>query len=90
MTVLDAPRVDTIILDETILDEEPGCQSAQGCDKTADWSCVMRCCGQSSLLCDPCVGKARMVADGHYITCAGCGHRFGWTQFERVVRTLPL
>jgi hypothetical protein len=26
VTVLDTPRVDTIILDETILDEEPGCQ----------------------------------------------------------------
>jgi hypothetical protein len=95
MTVLDAPRVDTIILDETILnetilDDDPGCQSAQGCDKTADWSCVMRCCGQSSLLCDPCVGKARMVADGRYITCADCRHCFGFARFETIVRTVPL
>jgi hypothetical protein len=90
MTVLDTPRVDTIILDETILNDDPSCQAAYGCDRTAEWSCVMRCCGDSASLCDPCVGKARKVADGCFITCARCGHRFGWTRFELVVRTNPI
>jgi hypothetical protein len=90
VSVLDTPRVDTIILDETILDDDPSCQAAYGCDKTAEWSCVMRCCGDSACLCAGCLAKARKVADGHYITCSSCGHCFGFARFETIVRTVPL
>jgi hypothetical protein len=41
MTVLDAPRVDTIILDETILDETAKCEAAhkyeEHCSVTAEY-----------------------------------------------------
>lgn len=90
MTVLDTPRVDTIILDETILNEDPGCQSAQGCDKTAEWSCVMRCCGDSACLCAACLARSRRATEGHFIICSSCGHRFGYARFETIVRTNPI
>lgn len=70
--------------------EEPKCASALGCDKNAEWSCVMRCCGESSLLCGECVNIARSNVDGFNIRCLACRHNFGITRFELVVRTIPL
>jgi hypothetical protein len=90
MSVLDTPRVDTIILDETILNDDPSCQSAQGCDKTAEWSCVMRCCGNSACLCSTCLAMSSKAVEAHYIICASCGHRFGYARYETIVRTVPL
>lgn len=76
---------------ESWMDDEPGCMSALGCDKTAQWSCMMRCCGDSALLCDTCLDKARSLIDGKCtIKCRLCGHYFGVVCFEQVVRAIPL
>ena len=86
--VLDKPVVDT--LEETWLDDEPGCQSATGCSHTAEWNCVMRCCGQSASLCTRCLMQARKVAEARYITCATCGHVHGYANFNQIVRVSPI
>jgi hypothetical protein len=48
MTVLDAPRVDTIILDETILDETASCTFD---DNPAVWIAGCRRCPRHALWC---------------------------------------
>lgn len=88
--VLDKPTVDPVVLDETILDDDPACQSATGCERSAEWSCVMRCCGHAASLCSPCTDTAKRVAEGYYITCRQCGHVHGYVPFHKIVAVNPI
>jgi ribosomal protein S27AE len=87
MTVLDTPRVDTIILDETILKDEPNCESAH-CRRCGRGShratfTVRLTCGSQMLACATRVREYR--ATDHRIKCTKCGGQvhmtadFGYT-----------
>jgi hypothetical protein len=75
VTVLDTPRVDTIILDETILAGEPKCESAH-CRKhgrgphPATFT-VRLSCGSQMLACTTRVLEYRSV--DYRIKCTRCG-----------------
>jgi hypothetical protein len=76
--------VDTNIDEEVLLfhdfEFETPCESTDGCDNTAEWRLVRKCCGWVSLLCDPC-----KVADENWldawgmlggVDCTECGTHF--------------
>jgi hypothetical protein len=81
VTVLDTPRVDTIILDETILDDTVECRLQ---DAAASWLWVMRCCGTETMLCDghdanAFTGANKAILEAHrYWLCDHCGADFGY------------
>jgi DNA-directed RNA polymerase subunit RPC12/RpoP len=88
VTVLDTPRVDTIILDETILNGEPKCESAQcqihgrGVHPAA--FTVRLSCGKQMLACARRVLEYRSAEKA--IRCTKCGGKrvhftsdFGYT-----------
>jgi hypothetical protein len=77
-------------LNETWLDDEPGCQSAQGCSHAAEWNCVMRCCPASATLCTRCLIRSKEATRNAYITCAGCGHMHGYADYHQIVRVNPI
>jgi hypothetical protein len=75
MSVLDAPRVDTIILDETILEGEPKCESTQ-CHRLGRGSHpaafnVRLSCGSQMLACATRVREYQ--AREKLIKCTKCG-----------------
>lgn len=82
--------LELVVLDETILDDTAKCGSALGCDSTAEWSCVMRCCGDGSPLCTRCLIRAKGVVAGRPIECMSCRHYFGYVDFNEIVRVNPI
>jgi hypothetical protein len=76
MTVLNAPRVDTIILDETILDDVPGCISQhRNTTCSVDIAYIIRSCTTLGPTCaahveDVNFGMLAKFAAG--MTCGGC------------------
>lgn len=81
---------ETVVLDETIFDDTAKCGSALGCDSTAEWACVMRCCGNGAVLCTRCLLIAKKNADGYNIECMSCHHYFGYVDFNEIVRVNPI
>jgi hypothetical protein len=81
VTVLDAPRVDTIILDETILNDTVECESPH-CHHIGRGShpaafTVRLSCGSQQLACTTRVHEYRTV--DHLIRCTRCGFQFHLT-----------
>jgi hypothetical protein len=87
MTVLDAPRVDTIILDETILNGEPKCESTHchthGRGSHPAMFTVRLSCGKQMLACTMRV--LEFQTRDQLIKCTKCGGQqhftadFGYT-----------
>jgi hypothetical protein len=81
VTVLDAPRVDTIILDETILNETVECRLQ---DAEAAWLWTMRCCGSEVMLCDDhdanayAAASKQILQPHRFFVCSECSHDFGY------------
>jgi hypothetical protein len=77
MTVLDAPRVDTIILDETILEGDPKCESTHchlhGRGAHPATFTVRLSCGIQMLACTTRVREYK--AEDKRIKCTKCGGR---------------
>jgi hypothetical protein len=81
MTVLDAPRVDTIILDETILDDTVECESPH-CHHIGRGShpaafTVRLSCGSQQLSCTTRVHEYRTV--DQIIMCTRCELQYHFT-----------
>lgn len=80
MTVIDKPDVDTVILDETILDKVLPCVEA---DAGASWLWRIKCCGEPTYLCDVHEERARQAVataagSNAMCVCGLCGHKFGF------------
>lgn len=93
MTVLDAPTINTTILDEFELHEELPCYHE---DAGATWRWVMVCCGETTYLCDKHDkrGKnniAHLTSMFARCKCGTCGHSFGfYPKFSDVYRRHPI
>jgi hypothetical protein len=74
MSVLDTPRVDTIILDETILDDTACCNYD---DKPAEWLAHCRHCPSQALWCADHHDRKMLQALSHRGDwhCGSCGQR---------------
>jgi hypothetical protein len=87
MTVLDAPRVDTIILDETILDDVAGCDF---CTEPAAYLARMRCCTKQALVGDTCVSQARSRPVPPLVQCVYCKTALMPTVYDDLVEVIPI
>jgi hypothetical protein len=81
MTVLDTPRVDTVILDETILDDQPKCESTHcqlhGRGSHPATYTVRLSCGIQMLACATRVREYQ--AKEKLIKCTKCGGQLHMT-----------
>lgn len=67
---------DRVTLDELAFDKPEICD-IEGCDRTAKWRCILRCCGQTMLMCEDCMDwHLEAIANGvlfTHIGKSGCG-----------------
>jgi hypothetical protein len=86
---------ETVILDETILDDTLRCNL---CDQGAEWRWQMQCCPKATQFCtthDQWFMKIKTEQLGNPLirhTCeTGCGHVFGYKPlFDTVYRRHPI